>query len=194
MRRTSPTRRKLLDGRNDEVIADFGRRMEEAASRLEYEQAARLRDQVSMLKQIQATQVMTRLGGMDIDAVGIAQDGGEFCVSVVFVRGGRNLGSSNYFPRGGLGGDREVMGAFLSQFYLAREAPAEILVDGPVEEGDLLEQALQQKSQRTVRIRGNVRGTRARWIEMARNNAALGLRMRATSRATIADQLEAVAA
>ena len=118
---------KLLDGRDTEVIADLGRRMETAAATLAYEEAARLRDQISMLQQIQATQVITRMAGQEIDAVGIAENGGEFCVSVVFVRGGRNLGSSNYFPKGGLGGESEVLSAFLAQFYLAREAPAEIL-------------------------------------------------------------------
>ena len=183
---------KLLDGRDTEVIADLGRRMETAAATLAYEEAARLRDQISMLKQIQATQVITRMAGQEIDAVGIAENGGEFCVSVVFVRGGRNLGSSNYFPKGGLGGDREVLGAFLAQFYLAREAPSEILIDGAVEESAALEQVLQQKAGHPVHIRSSVRGARARWLEMARNNASLGLRMRASTRASIADQLESV--
>ena len=183
---------KVLDGRNVEVIADLGRRMEDAASKLEYEQAARLRDQIHMLKQIQATQVMTRLSGHDIDAVGIAHEGGEFCVAVVFVRGGRNLGSSNYFPKGGLGDEGEMLAGFLAQYYLAREAPSEIVLSRPVEGTEALEQALAQKAGHTVQIRTNVRGTRARWIEMARNNAALGLKMRASSRATVGDQLDAV--
>jgi excinuclease ABC subunit C len=183
---------KVLDGRNSEVIEDLGRRMEEASSRLQFEQAARLRDQIGMLKQIQATQVITRIAGHDIDAVGIAGERGEFCVSVVYVRGGRNLGSSNYFPKGGLGDEREMLAGFLAQYYLAREAPAEIVVARPVEGATVLEEALSQKAGHAVRIRGNVRGTRSRWIEMARHNAELGLRMRASTRATIADQLEAV--
>jgi excinuclease ABC subunit C len=183
---------KVLDGRNSEVIEDLGRRMEEASSQLEFERAARLRDQILMLKQIQATQVITRMAGQDIDAVGIAGAGGEFCVSVVFVRGGRNLGSSNYFPKGGLGDEGEMLAGFLAQYYFAREAPSEILLSRPIEGGEALEEALQQKAGHAVHIRSNVRGTRARWLEMARNNAALGLRMRASNRATIADQLELV--
>ena len=183
---------KVLDGRNVEVIEDLGRRMEDAASKLAYEQAARLRDQIQMLKQIQSTQVMTRIAGHDIDAVGIAGSGGEFCVSVVFVRGGRNLGSSNYFPKGGLGDEGEMLAGFLAQYYFARVVPAEILLSRPIEGAEALEQALQQKAGHAVQIRTNVRGTRARWIEMARNNADLGLKMRASSRATTTDQLEAV--
>jgi excinuclease ABC subunit C len=183
---------RVLDGRNDEVIGDLAGRMDEASAKLEFEQAARLRDQIQMLKQIQATQAITRIAGQDIDAVGIACDGGETCVAVVFVRGGRNLGSSNYFPRGGLGDEAEMLAGFLSQYYFARPAPTEILVSRPIEGAEALEQALAAKAGHAVRVRKKVRDARARWLEMARNNAALGLRMRASTRATIADQLEAV--
>ncbi len=183
---------KVLDGRNDEVVDDLARRMDEASAKLEFEQAARLRDQIQMLRQIQATQVITRVAGQDIDAVGIACEGGETCVAVVFVRGGRNLGSSNYFPKGGLGDEAEMLAGFLSQYYFARPAPAEILVSRPIEGAEALGQALALKAGHAVRVRSKVRGTRARWLEMARNNAALGLRMRASTCATIADQLEAV--
>ncbi len=131
--RTSPMRSRCSMAATVEVIEDLGRRMDAAAEKLQYEQAARLRDQIGMLKQIQATQVMTRIAGSDIDAVGIAGQGGEFCVSVVFVRGGRNLGSSNYFPQGGLGDEGEMLGAFLLQYYLAREAPAEIVLSRAIE-------------------------------------------------------------
>ena len=182
----------VLEGRNTEVIADLGRRMDAASERRRYEEAARLRDQIAMMKQVQASQSVTRMAREDIDAVAVASDGSETCVSVVFVRGGRNLGSTNYFPKGGLAGTAEVLAAFLPQYYLARDPPDEILVTERVEDADLLEQALKERSGRTVAIRRHVRGTRARWLTMARTNADLGLRMRASSRAGLASQLEAL--
>jgi excinuclease ABC subunit C len=136
---------------------------------------------------------MTRIAGRDIDAVAVAGRGPEYCVAVVFVRGGRNLGSTNFFPRGGLGGEGEALAAFLSQYYLMREAPDEILVGRAVEDVDLLEAALRERAGRNVPIRCGVRGTRARWLEMARTNAELGLKMKASSRATVAAQLAALA-
>ena len=184
---------KVLEGRNTELIGDLGLRMEAAAERLQFEAAARFRDQIAMLKQIQASQSMTRIAGRDIDAVAIAGSGPEYCVAVVFVRGGRNLGSTNFFPRGGLGGEGEALAAFLSQYYLMREAPDEILVSRAVEDVDLLEAALRERAERSVPIRFGVRGTRARWLEMARTNAELGLKMKASSRATVAAQLAALA-
>ena len=183
---------KILQGRNTELITELGRRMEDAAQRLEYEAAARLRDQIAMLKQIQASQSVTRIRGADIDAVAIAGEGPEFCVSVVFVRGGRNLGSTNFFLRGGLGGEQETLAGFLAQYYLARESPDEIVVGTRVEDVDVLEAALRQRAGRAVPLRSGVRGTRARWLAMARTNAELGLRMKASSRASVRDQLEAL--
>jgi len=183
---------QVLQGRNTELIAALGRRMEAAAERLQYEAAARFRDQIAMLKQIQASQSVTRIRGSDIDAVAIAGTGPEFCVSIVFVRGGRNLGSTNFFPKGGLGGEREALAGFLAQYYLSRESPDEIVVSQAVEDGDLLEAALKERAGRVVPIRSGVRGTRARWLEMARTNAELGLRMKASSRASVREQFAAL--
>ena len=183
---------KVLEGRNTEVIADLGRRMDAAAERLQFEDAARLRDQIAMLKQIQASQSVTRMAGQDIDAVAIAGKGSDYCVSVVFVRGGRNLGSTNFFPKGGIAGEGEALGAFLEQYYLARETPDEIVLSHAVEDADLLEQALLERVGHAVAIRSRVRGTRARWLDMARTNAELGLKMKAASRAGLAEQFEAL--
>ncbi len=183
---------QVLQGRNTELIAALGARMEAAAERLQFEAAARFRDQIAMLKQIQASQSVTRIRGADIDAVAIAGTGPEFCVSVVFVRGGRNLGSTNFFPKGGLGGVGEALSGFLAQYYLGRESPDEILVSQPVEDAAVLEAALRERAGRAVPVRSGVRGTRARWLAMARTNAELGLSMRAASRASVSAQLEAL--
>jgi excinuclease ABC subunit C len=183
---------QVLQGRNSELIVELGRRMDDAAGRLQYEAAARFRDQIAMLKQIQASQSVTRIKGSDIDAVAIAGTGPEFCVSVVFVRGGRNLGSTNFFPKGGLGSEAEALSAFLGQYYLGRESPDEIIVSHAVEDADVLAAALRERAGHAVPIRSDVRGTRARWLAMARTNAELGLRMKASSRASVREQLEAL--
>ncbi len=185
---------RVLEGRNDEVVADLRRRMDAASETLQFEDAARLRDQIAMLKEIQSSQSVSRIAGQDIDAVALSGVGQDCCVSVVFLRGGRNLGSTNYFMKAGLGGEGETLGAFLEQYYLAREAPAEILVSHAVEDVDLVEAALTERSHHAVEIRSNVRGTRARWLAMARANAELGLRMKAASRAGLAEQLESLGA
>lgn len=184
---------KVLEGRGAELIDDLARRMEDAAQQLEFERAARLRDQLNGIKAIHSTQSVTRNVTEDIDAVALVSHGGDHCVSIVFVRGGRNLGSSNFFPRAGLAEAGELLSGFLAQYYLGREAPSEILISQPIEDADLLEITLSERLERSVRIRSGVRGVRARWLEMARTNAEIGLNMRRATAATTAEQLQSVA-
>lgn len=185
---------KVLEGRGAELLDDLARRMEQASQRLEFERAARLRDQIHGIKAIHSVQAVTRNTSNDIDAVALFSNAGEHCVSIVFVRGGRNLGSNNFFPRAGLAEAGELLSGFLAQYYLAREAPDEIVISEPIEDADLIEATLTQKMGKTVLIRSNVRGVRARWLEMARTNADIGLRMRQATESTTAEQLQGVAA
>ncbi len=185
---------KVLEGRGAELLDDLGQRMEQAAGELQFERAARLRDQIHGIKAIHSTQSVTRSAIQDIDAVALASNGGDHCVSIVFIRGGRNLGTTNFFPKAGLAEAGELLSGFLAQYYLGREAPGEILISQAVEDADLLQATLSQQMQRSVQIRHGVRGVRARWLEMARTNAELGLQMRRATEATTSDQLQGVGA
>ena len=138
----------MLEGTGAELIDDLARRMEEAAQQLEFERAARLRDQINGIKAIHSTQSVTRNATEDIDAVALVSQGGDHCVSIVFVRGGRNLGSSNFFPRAGLAEAGELLSGFLAQYYLGRDAPGEILINQPIEDADLLEATLSERLER----------------------------------------------
>ncbi len=184
---------KVLEGRGAELIDELAARMEEASQKLEFERAARLRDQINGIKAIHSTQSVTRNASEDIDAVALVSHGSDHCVSIVFVRGGRNLGSTNFFPRPGLAEAGELLSGFLAQYYLGRDAPNEILINQPIEDADLLEATLSERMERSVRIRSGVRGVRARWLEMARQNAELGLKMRRATQATSTEQLQALA-
>jgi excinuclease ABC subunit C len=180
---------KVLEGRNGELIDDLAGRMENAAGELQFERAARLRDQINAVKAVQTGQVISR-GSGDFDAVALVTENTQPCVAVVFVRGGRNLGSTNFFPKGGLEEGAEVLSGFLTQYYLARSAPPEILVNFIIEDSDVLAATLSERAGHAVQIRSQVRGTRARTVEMARLNAQIGLRMRVADHASVAAQLE----
>ncbi|MBL8270027.1 excinuclease ABC subunit UvrC [Steroidobacter sp.] len=183
---------KVLEGKGAELIDDLAQRMEEASQALEFEKAARLRDQINGIKAIHSTQSVTRNATEDIDAVALVSHGSDHCVSIVFVRGGRNLGSNNFFPKPGIAEAGELLSGFLAQYYLGREAPGEILINEQIEDADTLEQALTERMERSVRIRPNVRGVRARWLEMARTNAELGVKMRRATEATSVEQLQSM--
>jgi excinuclease ABC subunit C len=181
---------KVLEGRNDEVNQDLARRMESAAERLQFEEAAQVRDQLAKLKVIQAQQIVTAGMDHDADVIAAAEVDGEFCVALMFVRSGRSLGSTTFFPKAPLADLPEVLAAFVTQYYLEREAPPEILVERKFEEMPLLEAALAARSGHKVRISASVRGIRARWLEMVHRNAEQALTMRGLKRGSVESSLE----
>jgi excinuclease ABC subunit C len=181
---------KVLEGRNDEVSEDLGKRMETAAARLEFEEAAQIRDQLAKLKVIQAQQIVTAGADHDADVIAVAAANGEYCVALMFVRAGRSLGSTTFFPKAQFAELPEVLAAFTTQYYLERDAPAEIIVEQDFEEMQLLEAALSQRASHKVRISSSVRGIRARWLEMMQNNARQALQMRGLARASIESSLD----
>src|SRR6202035_64849 len=126
----------------------------------------------------------------DADVIAIAAASGEYCVALMFIRAGRSLGSTTFFPKAPFAELPEVMAAFVGQYYLEREAPPEIIVDREFEERPLLEAALAQRAGHKVRIALQVRGIRARWLEMVHNNAEQALTMRGLARASIESSLE----
>jgi excinuclease ABC subunit C len=181
---------KVLEGRNDEVQQDLGRRMETAAERLEFEEAARLRDQLANLKAIQAQQIVTAGTDHDADVIAVASGSGEFCVALMFIRGGRSLGSTTFFPRAPFADTPEVLTQFVGQYYLEREVPPEILVEQDFEDMPVFESTLSARCGHKVRIASAVRGLRARWLDMMRNNAEQALKTRQVARSSIESGLD----
>jgi excinuclease ABC subunit C len=181
---------KVLEGRNDEVNQELSRRMDQAAANLDYEEAAKIRDQLAHLKAVQAQQIVTTDARHDADIIGLAAGSGEYAVALMFVRSGRSLGSTTFFPKAPYAEPKEVLGAFIAQYYAEREAPAEIIVEHAFEDMDVLEAALAQRSGHRVRIATRVRGIRARWLQMMQENARQALNMRGLARASVEANLE----
>ena len=173
---------KVLEGRSDEVSAELQARMEEAGSRLEFERAAELRDQLAALKRVQAQQVVTAEGERDVDVFAIVGEGGEYAVSVMLVRGGRNLGTTSYFPRVVLAEPHEALTSFVMQYYANTEAPPEVLLGSRLEDASALAEALGTRVGHAVQVRHPVRGLGVRWVELTRDNATQALRMRFAQR------------
>ena len=177
----------FLAGRSHEVVTALAGAMEAAAEKLEFEHAARLRDQIAKLQRVQAEQHITAEGG-DFDVIACAQHEGVACLQVFFIRGGRNLGNKSFFPaHASDSSGAEILGAFIAQFYLAgtadRDIPPDILLAEALEEEEAtwLSAALAERRGTVVRLRPNVRAERAKWVEMARQNAVLAVRDRAAN-------------
>jgi len=184
---------KVLEGRDEEVTAQLQVRMEEAASRLNYERAAQLRDQLATMKRIQLQQVVTADDERDVDVFGIVGEPGEYSVSVMLVRGGRNLGTTSYFPRAALAEPDEALSSFIMQYYASQEAPPEVLLSRKLEDEESLAQALSTRASRTVRVRTPARGMGLKWIELTQENAVQALRMRLSQKQGLEEMLAALA-
>jgi excinuclease ABC subunit C len=164
--------------------------METAAEELNFEEAARVRDQIKHLKAIQAQQFVNTDIEHDADVIAVAAGAGEYCIALMFVRGGRSLGSTTFFPKAPLAELPEVLSAFVTQYYLERESPAEIIVEREFDDSSTLEATLAERAGHRVRIAASVRGIRARWLETMHANAEQALKMRSLARGSIESSLE----
>jgi excinuclease ABC subunit C len=185
---------KVLEGRDSEVTEILEARMEEAAGRLEFERAAVIRDQLAAMKRVLAQQIVTSEGERDVDVFAIVGEPGEYCVSVMLIRGGRNLGTSSYFPRAALAEPEEALSSFLMQYYATQEPPPEVLVGRKLEDGEALAQALTERISRNVHVRCPVRGLGVRYVELTQENATQALRMRLAQKKGIDEMFAALTA
>ncbi|MDL1861600.1 excinuclease ABC subunit UvrC [Betaproteobacteria bacterium PRO7] len=174
---------RFLRGQTSEVIAELEARMQSLADALQFEQAAAVRDQLGSLARVLHQQAVDTTGGdTDADVVAVALDGGQACVNLAMVRGGRHLGDKPYFPaaaaRGGDAGadEAEILEAFISQHYAEHAPPGVLIVNADVDAVEL--QAMLDDGARRVQILRQPQGQRRRWLEMAEANAKLALARR----------------
>ncbi|TXH80396.1 MAG: excinuclease ABC subunit UvrC [Pseudoxanthomonas sp.] len=171
----------FLDGRSDELTRELGAAMEQASARLEFEQAARLRDLVASIRTLQARQYVDGHAA-DLDVLACAMQGSQACVLLLAFRDGRNLGTRTFFPKtNGEDSAAEVLGAFVSQYYAEQPAPQEIVLDREIPDAELIEHALAASAGRKVQLKWNVRSERAGYLDLARRNAEIALATELTS-------------
>ncbi len=186
----------FLEGKSAEVVDDLVGRMQKASSALEFERAARYRDQIASLQRVREHQYVASEGA-ELDIVAATCASGVGCVQMFFFRDGRSLGNKTWFPQHTADADEpEILRAFLAQFYLGgadeRRVPGEILTSHALEDQDALAEVLSERAGRRVLISDRVRGERARWVAMALENARLALGQRLAATGTAQARLEAL--
>lgn len=132
----------FLQGHNQELFATMVAKMEEHAAKLEFEQAAQLRDQMTSLRRVQESNSIVSSLSYPVDVIGFALKEGLSCVHVLFIRNGRIFGTRSFFPGNNYGAEpREILLSFLTQFYL-NEAHSNLIPDEVVVDFDLSDLAL----------------------------------------------------
>lgn len=163
----------FLEGRSDAVIKNLKRQMAAAAEELEFEQAARLRDQlVAVEKIVEKQNIVT--GSGDQDVIGLARSAAGICAQVFFIRSGKMVGRDHYMLKGGEDeSDQNILAAFVKQYYSqAAFIPREILLPFELEEQHLLAEWLSSAKGGRVQVETPKRGTKKDLVNMAAGNAA----------------------
>ena len=180
----------FLEGRSNAVIDELAEAMEQASKALQFERAAKLRDQVAALRQLQA-QHHVQGASADMDVIACRIEAGMACVSVLFFRNGISLGTRDFFPRLPLDAEpADVLTQFIAQYYLDRPVPRELILGELLADQDILAELLGQHAGHAVELKSSVRGERAQFLQMAERNAQASLTARLASRQTLGTRFD----
>ena len=182
----------FLDGRSDVLAQELTVAMERASAALAFEEAARVRDLLGAVRKVQARQYVDgEAVEMDVLACELSQ--GCACVLLLAFRNGMNHGTRAFYPKlNGATGEDEILTAFITQYYPEQRPPREIVLSHVLSDRDLLEAAISEQSGRKVEIKSGVRGDRARYLDLARRNAALALAQQIGSSASQRARVESL--
>ncbi len=182
----------FLEGRSDVLAQELTAGMEQASTSLAFEEAARLRDLITAIRNVQARQYVDG-EAVEMDVLACELSHGVSCVLLLAFRNGMNHGTRAFFPKlNGATGEDEVLAAFITQYYVEQRPPREIVLSHPLDDRELLEAALSEQGGRKVEIKSGVRGDRARYLDLARRNAALALAQQIGSSASQRARVESL--
>jgi len=180
----------FLEGRSNAVIDELAEAMEQASKALQFERAAKLRDQVAALRQLQA-QHHVHGASADMDVIACRIEAGMACISVLFFRNGISLGTRDFFPRLPLDAEpADVLTQFIAQYYLDRPVPRELILGEALADQQILTELLTEHAGRAVELKSSVRGDRAQFLQMAERNAQASLTARLASRQTLGTRFD----
>ncbi len=178
----------LLRGETQALLQELESRMMAHAERLEFEQAAELRNQITALARVLHQQAVETTSDKDVDILAVRVQGGRACVNLAMVRGGRHLGDRAYFPvhvedatavyaaedaDAPPAVEQQVLEAFVAQHYIGVPVPSLLIASEPVDKA--LVQALTEQAGQRVSVVHQPRGQHRTWLDMARQNADLQL-------------------
>src|SRR5690349_7141119 len=168
--------RQFLEGHDRELVDDLRSQMDAAASREEFEEAARLRDRIFKIERTLERQRITQTASIDQDVIGIARHGTSVDLQILFVRGGLLIGRKDFFWLESEATDEELVRSAVEQFYNKEgQPPRELLIPVDIADADLLAHWLSDKRGETVRVLAPERGAKHQLVLLAEENAAAAL-------------------
>ena len=167
----------LLEGKTDKIIKDLKNQMKEASEKLDFENAAYIRDRMLAIETASQKQKVSNISENNIDVIGMAKSELEVCIEIFFVRGSKMIGREHYFfDNLGDMEDGEIISGFIKQYYMDNmNIPNKIMVSRELEDEEALEEWLGSKTTHKVTIHSPKKGTKLRFVEMADKNSKVTL-------------------
>ena len=167
----------FLDGKEEELIRKIEEKMKRAADKMDFERAAKYRDQTIALNSIVEKQKVVSADGQDQDVVAMARGDRDSWVQVFFVRKGKLVRREHFILKNTEdNSDQEIISSFLKQFYSGSTfIPKEILIEQDIEDLKILEKWVSSKRGNKVTIRVPQRGTKKQLLEMVKKNAVIDM-------------------
>ena len=184
----------ILDGKVDKVLKELEKQMIKESSKMNFEQAAYIRDRMLAIQRVNEKQKVSNITENNIDVIGIAKSEIEVCVEIFFVRGSKMVGREHYFFQDIREmEDKEIISGFIKQYYIdSQNLPNKIMVREELEDQQAIEQWLSKEAGRTVEIKSPKKGEKLRFVEMADNNAKITLENKERDRSEILVELKEV--
>src|SRR6266481_4999055 len=181
----------LLEGKNLELLREMRDQMKDRASKLEFEEAARIRDRVRAIEKTVERQTVLHHWGIDQDVFGIYREGGYIEAIVLIVRGGKLTSTQGWsfqdleFPV------HDILSDLLTQYYSgARGIPDEVIVPVELEDASVRAELLSERRGKKVEVLLPQRGEKLRLLEMAMDNARQSFASRRDNEKTRESMLE----
>ena len=181
----------FLKGKDNEVISDLTKRMNQSSDEFNYERAAIFRDRIQSLRQVRLKQSVSDFSENDADIIATAEGFGQVCVNLVMIRGGRHLGDKSFFPKNSVEQNIEnIIEVFLTQYY-NQKAPPPVLVIEKEFDKDLIGKFFSLKEYPPVKIISRIPGDKKMWLMMANQNAKIALKQKNNEHASQVKRIKA---
>ena len=167
----------LLDGKTENIIKLAKQEMKEYSEKMEYEKAAAIRDRIMAIERVSEKQKVANISENNIDVIGLYKNEVTVCVEIFYVRASKMIGRDHYFfDELKDMEESEIVSGFIKQFYMTSlDIPNKIMIRYNLEEKEILEKWLSEKSGRKLEIKSPQKGEKLRFVEMAEMNSKITL-------------------
>ncbi len=184
----------LLEGKTDNIIKIAKQEMKEYSEQMEYEKAAAIRDRIMAIERVSEKQKVANISENNIDVIGLYKNEVSVCVEIFYVRSSKMIGRDHYFfDELKDMEESEIISGFIKQFYMTSlDIPNKIMIRYNLEEKEILEKWLSEKSGRKLEIKSPQKGEKLRFVEMAEMNSKITLENKVKDKTEILTELRDV--